>query len=217
MFAASLATVDEGGDGLQEQWVEIGFTEQNGEPLSSCIAEATMKLLAALGVVMLALLLGAAAYAYLGFYNVAASEPHTEYVRWSLDTALRNSVQRHAAEGVGEAPSLGDAQIIRAGAGHYQECIVCHGGPGKSPAEFSETMRPQPPDLAKVAARWNDAELFWIVNHGIRMTGMPAFGRIYTEDKVWAIVAFIRQLPDMSEAEFAELTGASQETDPPTR
>ena len=107
--------------------------------------------------------------------------------------------------------------MIRAGAGHYQECIVCHGGPGKSPAEFSETMRPPPPDLAKVAERWNDAELFWIVNHGIRMTGMPAFGRIYTEDKVWAIVAFIRQLPDMSEAEFAELTGASQETDPPTR
>lgn len=176
-----------------------------------------MRLLGVLGVLVLVLLLGAAAYAYLGFYNVAASEPHTEYVRWSLDRALRNSVRRHAEEEVGKAPSLADTQLIRAGAEHYLACIVCHGGPGKPPAEFSEAMRPQPPDLAKAATRWNDAELFWIVKHGIRMTGMPGFGRIYTEDEVWAIVALVRQLPDMSEAEFAELTSASQEPEPPAQ
>lgn len=62
-------------------------------------------------------------------------------------------------------------------------------------------LRPQPPPLADVVAEWSAAELFWIIKHGIRMTGMPAWGPTHGDEEVWAIVAFVQTLPTMSAEE----------------
>jgi mono/diheme cytochrome c family protein len=55
-------------------------------------------------------------------------------------------------------------------------------------------MLPQPPDLADVVGEWNNAQLFRIVKHGVRFTGMPAWPMQDRDDEVWAMVAFLREL-----------------------
>lgn len=174
-----------------------------------------MRVLAVLGAVLLVVVIGAAAYAYFGFYNIAASDPHVDVVRWSLERTQDNSVQRQAGQEVGEVPALDDSEMIRTGADHYRQegCIQCHAGPGIAQAEFARHMRPEPPDLTEAASEWNDAELFWIVQHGIKMTGMPAFGPTHNEDQLWAMVAFVRRLPDMTESQFKELTASGENAD----
>jgi hypothetical protein len=66
-------------------------------------------------------------------------------------------------------------------------------------------MNPQPPDLAAASKKWTDGELFWIAKHGIRMTGMPAFGHDHSDEDLWKIVAFVRKLDDLSESQVAAL------------
>ena len=71
-------------------------------------------------------------------------------------------------------------------------------------------MTPRPPDLSQVAPRWSDRELFWIVKHGIRLAGMPAFGPTHHDDMLWDIVAFVRTLPTLSAREYARLAGTPE-------
>ncbi|KUM25586.1 hypothetical protein AU467_25790 [Mesorhizobium loti] len=124
-----------------------------------------VRTLAAIAIVLLAIIFGLASYSYFGFYNVAASEPDLDFVRWSLETVRNNSIERHAGHNVTTDRSLDDPEMIRTGGHHYKEegCVNCHGGPGISPAEFAKNMRPKPPDLTRIAATLDDAELYWIV------------------------------------------------------
>lgn len=169
-----------------------------------------MRILASLGLLLLLLAIAAVAYAYLGFYNVAATDPHFDAVRWSLDTTMERSIERHATREVGEAPPLDDPAKLQTGAHHFVEegCVTCHGGPGRTPAGFAAYMKPEPPDLSKAAAERSDTELFWVMKHGLKMTAMPAFGPTHDEAELWAMVAFVRRLPEMSAAEFESLTAA---------
>ena len=75
-------------------------------------------------------------------------------------------------------------------------------------------MLPPPPELGPVLAtdKWTDAELFRIVKHGVRFTGMPAWPTQDRDDEVWAMVAFLRELPGLDEAEYRALAfGPSEE------
>ena len=64
-------------------------------------------------------------------------------------------------------------------------------------------MRPYPPDLKEIANARSPQQLFWVIKNGIDMTGMPGFGLIETPDReLWTIVAFVKKLPSVSEADF---------------
>ena len=85
-------------------------------------------------------------------------------------------------------------------------CVTCHGAPGVDASEAGEGLNPPAPDLTtgKVQKR-TDGELFWLVQGGIRMTGMPAFGPTHKDEEIWKIVAFLRRLPALSPEETREL------------
>jgi mono/diheme cytochrome c family protein len=161
--------------------------------------------------VLITVLLGVFAWlviAYSGAYNVAASSPHADAVRWTLDTTMHRSVASRAADV--ELPNLDSRDLIAEGAGHYAEtCVHCHGAPGQDPADWSRGMRPEPPHLVEAATEWTPEEVFWIVDNGIRMTGMPAFGPHHGPDQIVAITAFVKQLPGLSAADYRSLTGAA--------
>jgi mono/diheme cytochrome c family protein len=91
-------------------------------------------------------------------------------------------------------------------------CVTCHGAPGVDPSEAGQGLNPPAPDLtlAKVQAR-SDGELFWIIQNGIRMTGMPAFGPTHKEQAIWRMVAFVRHLPELSKDEEKALSGGHEE------
>lgn len=150
---------------------------------------------------ILAVILGAIAFFYSGIYNVAATEPHNPVVRWALQTTMENSVTARAEDIT--ASQRFDEDQVRKGAEHFSEtCVICHGAPGVEPSEVGKGLRPDPPDLAKAVKEWAPAELFWIVKHGVKMTGMPAFGPTHGDEDLWAVVAFLGRLPTMSPAEY---------------
>ena len=92
------------------------------------------------------------------------------------------------------------------GFGHYDEmCTLCHGGPGIERSEIGKGLNPQAPDLAKAVKAWTPRQLFWIINHGVKMTGMPSFGATHDDDEVWSIVAFVEKLPQISPEQYQRM------------
>ena len=147
---------------------------------------------------------------YTGAYDVAATDRHFDPVRWAFDTTMHRSVAGRA-EGIEEPEEIG-SDLVMSGAETYgSTCVHCHGGPGVERAEWAASMRPMPPELTEAAAEWEPREVFWIVENGIKMTGMPAFGPEHDEAELWGIVAFAKQLPGMTPEEFQSLTGGSNE------
>lgn len=168
----------------------------------------------ALGMLLLLLLLGLLVV-LTGGYNVAATERHTTVGAWALETNFTNSVQGSASDIV--APEL-TQNMVEAGAPEYKAmCSHCHGGVGSERAGWAEGMRPMPPALAHVAEEWSPAEIYWLVTHGAKMTGMPAFGPTHDEEAIWNITAFVKATPDMSEAQYAAYSaGHSGQENPRT-
>jgi mono/diheme cytochrome c family protein len=165
--------------------------------------------LVSLAVVMALTVIGGFAFIYSGFCDVAASEPHWSITRWVLETARTRSIQAHAAD-IHVPGGLGDPAQLLIGAEHFAaHCAVCHGAPGVSQGEIGEGLNPQPPNLVHSSEHYTPSEMFWIVKHGIKMTGMPAWGD-HSDDELWAMVAFIEKLPGMSDQEYAKLITPSR-------
>jgi len=150
---------------------------------------------------------------FSGTYNVAATEPHNPLAAWVFDTTMDYSV-RHQAQGI-QVPDLTKPDMVQNGFRHYDEmCVECHGAPGKEPEELAKGLNPPPPDLVESVPEWKPAELFWIVKHGVRMTGMPAWGPTHSDDKLWAVVAFLEKLPKLTAAEYKAMeAGAGDAAD----
>ena len=105
--------------------------------------------------------------------------------------------------------NLDDLETIRSGAREFSQrgCWNCHGAPGVNWQKFSEALNPDPPDLKDIAHDRQPAELFWVIKNGIKMTAMPSFGAIGVDDKeIWSIVAFVRRLPNVSDADYKAWT-----------
>lgn len=146
---------------------------------------------------------------YTGAYNVAATEEHASFTRWAFDTTFQNSVERRAADV--PPPESMTPEMIAAGATSYKAlCQHCHAGPGVERAEWASGMRPRPPHLTEAAAEWEPREVFWLVRHGVKMTGMPAFGPTHDDQALWNIAAFVKELPAMTPERYAALGGTPE-------
>lgn len=159
---------------------------------------------------LVTLLLGlfVAYYFYAGGYNIAATQPHTGPVEWFLGELQENSIRTQAA--TLEAPPLQDSEIVQIGLSHYhQMCVTCHGAPGIEPSETGKGLYPPPPNLSEAVEEFSEAELFWIVKNGLKMTGMPAYGPTHDDKSLWGIVAFLEELPEISEGEYREMVTKS--------
>ena len=159
-------------------------------------------------IAVLFVVLAASALIYAGVYDVAATTPHWPATSWLLEVARTRSVKAQAA-GIVVPPRLNDPAKVLIGVEHYAaHCAVCHGAPGVPKGDIARGLYPPPPDLAKAAPLYTPAELFWIVKHGIKMTGMPAWSD-HSDDELWATVGFLEKLPGMSEEDYAKLVTAN--------
>jgi mono/diheme cytochrome c family protein len=98
--------------------------------------------------------------------------------------------------------------VVGDGLAHYADhCAVCHANDGSGATTFGRGLFPPPPDLrAEPTQQMTDGELFYIIENGIRFTGMPAFGTgPEGEAESWKLVRFIRRLPRLSEAELERM------------
>ncbi len=145
-------------------------------------------------------------FIWSGMYNIAAVKPHSTAVRWLFSTVRDRSIGSHSQEI--KPPSLTDAALVQAGFDEYHAmCFTCHGAPGHDLSEIGKGLNPSPPklDAEEIQNQYSDAELYWIVKNGIRMTGMPAFGPTHEEKELWSIVAFVRHLRGMKAQEYNAL------------
>jgi cytochrome c553 len=139
-----------------------------------------------------------------GIVPIKASSGHWAVTAWLLDFAKRRSVATHSL-GV-KPPPLEDRRLLLIGAGHYEGgCRPCHGAPGVRPPRIATRMTPPSPALGGRVTRYEDAELFQIVRHGIKFTGMPAWPAEKRDDEVWAVVAFLRALPKLDRPAYDQL------------
>lgn len=146
-----------------------------------------------------------------GIVPIKASSGHWPVTAALLDFAKRRSVNTHTL-GV-RTPPLEDPRMVLRGAGHYDfACEPCHGSPALQQPRIAASMTPKPPDLRAAVLSMPPEDLFYIVKHGIKFTGMPAWPAIEREDEVWAMVAFLRKLPGLSPAHYHDLTGANRAT-----
>ena len=153
----------------------------------------------------LLVLVGAAAVAiYAGLYNIAADVPHPQPIYWLFETVRDRSVAARARDIV-VPKDLDDANRISTGAGQYAEmCSGCHLAPGMKRTEISRGLYPRAPELRR-KTDLTPAEQFWIVKHGVKMSGMPAWGVTHDDELLWDVVAFVRKLPELTPEQYETL------------
>lgn len=163
-----------------------------------------MRFIVAIIVVIVFEAAGLAALAYSGLPDVSATGSESAGLRWFLQTTREHAVERRAEDLV--VPDLDGEERLAAGAKAFDEmCAGCHGAPGHEPFLGAKHMNPEPPDLAETAGEDAPAELFWVIKHGIRMTGMPAWGPTHSDAELWGLVAFVNRLPGLSSDEYRSL------------
>ena len=168
-----------------------------------------MKIFLAFLVALCLLVGGIAVFVWCGGYNVAATVPHWKVTRWFLEEVRERSISSHSKGVV--VPSLKDPKLIEIGLRHYHSmCRLCHNAPGYSQTEITQGLNPRPPDFTrKEIEGGSEAELYWVIKNGIKMTGMPAFGLTHSDEEIWGIVAFVRDLPNLKPEEYNSMVKAA--------
>jgi mono/diheme cytochrome c family protein len=120
----------------------------------------------------------------------------------ALDAAVRARAPRDR-----KAPA-DPASVQRGRESYRQHCLVCHGVPGGEQSAIAAGLNPPVPDLGEPETQGrSDGELFFLVSGGVRLTGMPGFERSLPEKERWEVVAFLRTLPKLGDAELQALSG----------
>ena len=140
-----------------------------------------------------------------GLASVSAIPPHGAITTALLHFTFKRAVSHGAADYAAPEDLFAEGRIAL-GAKHYaDECSKCHGGPelGQNPVALS--MRPRPQHLVEVVDQFTDPELFWILKNGVKFSAMPSWPSARRDDEIWSVVAFIRQLPKMTSAQYIAL------------
>jgi mono/diheme cytochrome c family protein len=167
-----------------------------------------MKISKAIGVGIAAaialILVGVVAIVESDVYGIGADDHHTTVVSAAIQTLRERSIAARAAAIT--VPRLEDPSKISAGAARYSAlCVDCHLAPGVMTSELHRGLYPHPPNLVQEDTR-DARRAFWTIKHGIRMSAMPAWGGALSDDAIWDIVAFLRQMPGMSTETYQQLS-----------
>jgi len=121
-------------------------------------------------------------------------------------------VERASSEIV--VPELDSADLLISGGADYNDmCSSCHLKPGQQSSDLSLGLYPTPPNLASEdheegheSADEQAREQFWTIKHGIKASGMPAWGITHDDERIWAMVAFLQRLPELTREEYQIIT-----------
>lgn len=163
-----------------------------------------MKRIIAAAIVVLAAI---GLYAYLNGHGFdARAEPGR------LETAVAQRLRKMAIPGEARARANPEAQTeenFRSGLEHFADhCATCHSNDGSGTTEIGRGLYPKPPDMRLAGTQaLTDGELFYIIERGVPLTGMPGFGTGSPEGELasWHLVQFIRRLPKLTEEELAQM------------
>lgn len=180
-----------------------------------------MKRLKIIAAVLLLAIVGSLSFLYSGLINIGADDYHSRPLYWALETLRERSIA--VRSGDIQVPALDDPELLLAGGADYNEmCSGCHLKPGRTASEISAGLYPQPPNLALGAdghsgherghgeVNTDPARQFWIIKHGIKASGMAAFGPTHDDARIWAMVAFLQKLPTLDAEQYQILTARGE-------
>ncbi len=157
-------------------------------------------------VALVVLALAAGAFVWSGLYNIGADDPHYRATHAILETLRERSIETRA--GKLDVPDLSDPARITQGAGNYSAmCTGCHLSPGMVETELSKGLYPAPPNLS--TQKVEPAQAFWVIKHGIKASGMPAWGKSMADDYIWNMAAFLQKLPTLDAAQYRAMVANS--------
>jgi mono/diheme cytochrome c family protein len=138
----------------------------------------------------------------LGYLRLGLAEVRADMHPPALETrlaqfAVKASVRRSAAM-LQNPLQPTDETLIAGGKAYLNGCAGCHGKPGKLRDIF--LGYPPPPQLFFTGTQYSEPELFWVVKHGIRNTGMSAYGPFYSDEKMWTLAAFVKRANNLPPA-----------------
>jgi mono/diheme cytochrome c family protein len=173
-----------------------------------------VSLLGRLGVGLLALV-GAAAIGGATVFarsGVSARPAPSALEAWAARFARDLLIPRSARDRTN--PLAADAETLARARDHFADhCAFCHGPDGRGDTEIGRGLHPRAPDLTLAATQGlSDGALFWIIENGVRLTGMPAFGTASGDDDAhaWSLVHWIRRLPELTAAEIEAMAGEGE-------
>lgn len=162
--------------------------------------------------------IGGGLFIYSGFYPIGADTPHNSITYWVLETLRERSVTR-AAKNIEVPTDLDSSDRLLAGGPDYNDmCAGCHLKPGKIESDFTIGLYPAPPNLSlpedehahnhgpSDSHKHAIKRQFWIIKHGIKASGMPAWGPTHSDERIWNMVAFLQRLPTLSKDQYQILT-----------
>ena len=149
----------------------------------------------------------------LGLYPIGADNPPSAIERSIAMRAMDVYADKHKPEI--ENPTALTAENLTEGAKEYEEhCAFCHGGAKAKISPMRDKFNPPAPQLLNRIPHDEDAWLFWVTKHGVRMTGMPTWDGVMSDDEIWKVIAFIKhsdKLPPETAAAWQKL--ASEPTE----
>lgn len=167
-------------------------------------------------------ILGGGFFIYSGLYPIGADTPHHPMTYWVLETLRERSVAKAAKDIEVPADLVSSDRLLAGGADYNDMCAGCHLKPGKTASDFTIGLYPSPPNLSLSADKHdhthekksaNDDEIkrqFWIIKHGIKASGMPAWGPTHSDERIWNMVAFLQRLPTLSNDQYQILTARGE-------
>jgi len=136
--------------------------------------------------------IGALGYFRLGLAEVRSDVRPPAWESQLMHSAVHSAIRRRAS-GVQTPPSPNlEEAMIEGGKLYLDGCAGCHGEPGKPEEDLSHY--PRVPQLAQAGTQYTEPEIHWIIQHGIRDTAMSAYGPFYSDQQIWALATFVRQI-----------------------
>lgn len=168
------------------------------------------KVIRIVAVALCAALLAGWVFVWTGTYDVVADAPHTRPVRWLISEVRSHSIAARS-RGIQLPSGFGTPAQVSAGAGLYNEmCSGCHLAPGMERTEISQGLYPAAPELRHIIGLPPNEE-FWVIKHGVKMTGMAAWGKTHNDVLIWDMVAFLQKLPGLTPAQYKALVKSAPE------
>jgi mono/diheme cytochrome c family protein len=162
-------------------------------------------------VTLVVLVIMVIAVSHLGLYPIGADNPPSQLERTLAGRAMNVYADKHKP--AGDNPIAPTAPNLTEGAKQYEEhCALCHGGAKARISAMQGQFSPPAPQLIDRIPHDPPSWIFWVTKHGVRMTGMPAWTGILSDDDIWKIVAFIKnsdKLPPDTRA-FWQATAPNQ-------
>lgn len=162
--------------------------------------------------VIFGLLIGGA-FIYSGIYPIGADVPHNKVTNWFLEQVRERSITR-ASKDI-PVPDLTSVDMLLSGGADYNDmCSSCHLKPGLTENDMTIGLYPEPPNLSVADQADGDGKddtvesqkMFWTIKHGIKASGMLAWGITHDNKRIWAMVAFIKKMPDLTPDQYQVLT-----------